>query len=273
VKPRITYVICSSPRTGSSWLCRGLSETGVCGDPLEYFHTKLLSKKYVKDWQATHFDEYVERMLAERSTSNGVFGLKLHWEQLRYLVQLAKKMQKYRSMSPGEILTHCLGRPRFIYMSRQNKWRQAISEAIALRTGVWKGNAEERNAQKATPHFDYDLIRQAYLKARRDEVSWRAFFQENNMVPLEIAYEDLAKSYRETIRGICAFLRLPDEGAEPVVSAASMKLSNETNDVWLRNCEEMPDPVYYWMNLLAQIKFFASSTLRSYPSPWPYARI
>jgi hypothetical protein len=35
--PKVSYLVCASPRSGTELLCRGLAATGVAGCPREYF--------------------------------------------------------------------------------------------------------------------------------------------------------------------------------------------------------------------------------------------
>src|SRR6266576_2925028 len=37
MQPNISYIICATPRSGSSLLCEALTNTGVAGKPKEYF--------------------------------------------------------------------------------------------------------------------------------------------------------------------------------------------------------------------------------------------
>jgi len=41
--PDVTYAVCSTPRSGSGRLCRGLAETGLAGIPAEYFNVNQRS--------------------------------------------------------------------------------------------------------------------------------------------------------------------------------------------------------------------------------------
>ena len=41
VKPTRSYLVCATPRSGSTLLCEGLESTGVAGRPREYFEEGL----------------------------------------------------------------------------------------------------------------------------------------------------------------------------------------------------------------------------------------
>ena len=82
-----TYVIAATPRSGSSLLAEGLADTGVVGRPAEYFapaFTWLWKEEFALAADCT-WGEYLESVMAYATTPNGVRGVKLHWEQVRWL--------------------------------------------------------------------------------------------------------------------------------------------------------------------------------------------
>src|SRR5947209_13992998 len=85
-KPRITYMICSTGRSGSTLLCSLLTNTGVMGVPHEYFnlsrHGQFLIKR-LKDRADGEIpmEEYFDALVKHRTTPNGVFGIKAHINQ------------------------------------------------------------------------------------------------------------------------------------------------------------------------------------------------
>jgi LPS sulfotransferase NodH len=70
------YTICTTPRTGSNFLCELLSSTGVLGRPREYFNgagRRLHDDPTYPDDPAGQF----RRILTMGATPNGVYGLKV----------------------------------------------------------------------------------------------------------------------------------------------------------------------------------------------------
>ena len=41
VRPEISYLICATPRSGSTFLCEALDNTGIAGHPAEHFEVLL----------------------------------------------------------------------------------------------------------------------------------------------------------------------------------------------------------------------------------------
>jgi LPS sulfotransferase NodH len=80
-----SYVICTSPRSGSTLLCKLLAATGVAGNPDSYFHRPSISD-WLADLGLTRKSSAPERELLEAifrtaiakgTLGAGTFGLRL----------------------------------------------------------------------------------------------------------------------------------------------------------------------------------------------------
>jgi LPS sulfotransferase NodH len=89
--------------------------------------------------------------------------------------------------------------PVFVYLTRRDKIRQAISQAVAGQTGRWR---QFRPTAKEHPKLEYDFDEIVHLLANLQncEDHWRRFFRANGLAPFEIAYEDLSGDYAATLR-------------------------------------------------------------------------
>ena len=73
------YLICATPRTGSSHLCALLGSTGVAGHPESYFR-EADEPSWASGWgilredNSFEYSDYVASALAAGRTSNGVFA-------------------------------------------------------------------------------------------------------------------------------------------------------------------------------------------------------
>jgi LPS sulfotransferase NodH len=77
---RVSYMICSLPRTGSSLLCELLAGTLLAGLPAEYFRPDRIAMLR-RRWRVESFDDYLGALLGRKTSPNGVFGIKVHWGQ------------------------------------------------------------------------------------------------------------------------------------------------------------------------------------------------
>ena len=123
VTPTGSYLVCATPRSGSTLVCQALEDTGVAGRPEEYFEAlapqrspasaggvlqrrrrsldpRPPRRRGVGDeppprsplWSRTAYDRYLEWAFEQGTTPNGVFGAKLMWGYLGDFVSLLRNV-------------------------------------------------------------------------------------------------------------------------------------------------------------------------------------
>jgi trehalose 2-sulfotransferase len=206
--PSTSYVVCSTPRSGSGLLCRGLASTGRAGVPAEYFNDNQRIPLAQRWGAGDDVAVYVAALRARRTSPDGVFATKLHWDQL---VTLRAEVLGIAAGEPGftipsDFLDAMLGEPTFIRIVRLDVDRQAVSLWTALRGGVWSVRAGASPAQAAAPVVDYSF--DGIAKCRRfivdGELHWDRFLRFNAIEPVEVVHERLVESYAETIVAVMA---------------------------------------------------------------------
>ena len=176
-EPKRSYLVCSTPRSGSTLVCKALRETGVAGRPEEYFealrhsgrprrpdeyflgiedHSILdhLGERSLGDeppprsplWSRAAYDRYLEWAIETGTTPNGVFGAKLMWGYFGDFVSLLRNIPRYRDLPLAELLPSVFPELRFVRVVRANKLRQAVSLWKAVQTATWR---EERASRAA----------------------------------------------------------------------------------------------------------------------------
>jgi LPS sulfotransferase NodH len=139
-----SYVICTSPRSGSTLLCDLLSKTGIAGRPASYFHLPSVSE-WINNYNLTPEASEPERkvlhaivraVIVEGSLDTGMFGLRLQRHNFDYFTQ------KLAILHPGlssdtQRFHKAFGRTAFLHLSRQDKLEQAVSYVKAEQTGLW----------------------------------------------------------------------------------------------------------------------------------------
>ena len=189
------YVICATPRSGSTLLCDILSATGVAGTPNSYFHD-------IEWWAAIWGVEvpvrphpYLAAMKQIGTGGSGIFGLRLMWGS----VGEAADMIEAASGVDQDLVAHfeaVFGPTLFIHLSRTDKLAQAVSLVRAEQTGLWHvgadGSERERLAPAAPAQFDAAQILEARDKLASDDRQWSDFFATREIEPLHLTYEALA---------------------------------------------------------------------------------
>ncbi len=214
------YVICTNPRSGSWLLSDGLAATRVAGNPREWFNTAE-ERDFVERWRVARQDEptyadYLRNVRARSATSNGVRGVKVHHYQLAALPAKAAALPGLRGRRPVEIISLLFPGARYIWLTRQDKLRQAISLFRAKATDEWYALGSPGGGEPApTDPVAMDAVAVNSLRETlvAADQAWAAFFAENRIRPLVITYEQFVADYEGTLRGVLSWLGLELAGA------------------------------------------------------------
>ena len=213
--PNFFYVVAATPRSGSTFLCNELWRTGALGAPMEYFSFHRVMIAMIKRLQVDTFREYQEELLRLRTSPNGVFGFKAHFDQWEFF-RIA-----------GEF-----GRPvnlRFILIERRDIVAQAVSFSRALQTDRWGSNMVERKAKA----YDFDHILDAMRELHRQLEGWRGWFPEQRITPLRVTYESLVTNPTDVIAGILsAFDKTADPG-QGKSAPSTAPIADQTSREWI----------------------------------------
>lgn len=230
------YLVASLPRSGSTLLCRALWDTALAGAPKEYFNAQHMADfaarfgapplgPYVRSifarprsWGRYRMESYLHRLEAIRTSPNGVFGAKIHIDQIRSQFQ-------GRGLDPQRLLGH----PRFVQITRSDRLRQAISFVRAMQTGQW--SSEMRST--AEPRYDPARIRASLERIEREEAEWQAFFRSRSIQPFETTHEELVADHEAVIRAVLDFLEVPGREAAVIHPPTLRKQADATTEEWI----------------------------------------
>lgn len=208
--PTKKYIVTSTPRSGSHFLGHLLYSTGAAGYPIEYFN-----KRNVPYWKERFpGPHYFREVQKKRTSANGVFGIKLHSEQL-------SPFRDYCTDDPDEFLSDY----KFIFLTRKDKIAQAVSYSRALQTGSFISDVSEKQS------FSYDQaqIEQCLGEIMYGEMAWRKFLA---IVPgrsIEIGFEDLRKDPKNTMNRIFEFLDIPLDAGDVDTAFVKQRQSDALN--------------------------------------------
>lgn len=207
--PDLRYCIASTPRSGSTLLARMLAATGAAGAPKEYLNPLLL-----RAWGRLNpgvqisLDAYLTEIEGRRTSDNGVFGMKLHWRHVKKLLA--------RNMPEAVVRRMLMRHERFIFITRRDKLRQAISYHIAESTGIFHSDQQDwlKGLNAAAPELSPERILRHLADILDEERGWTDFFRESGKPFIRIEYEDLVSDYAGTCSQILGFLNI-EAGAIP----------------------------------------------------------
>ncbi|MEX2106494.1 MAG: Stf0 family sulfotransferase [Solirubrobacterales bacterium] len=197
--PNSSYLVCATPRSGSTLVCHALEETGVAGKPEEYFEALRHSgrprrpEEYflgVEDqsirghlgeraigseppprsplWSRAAYDRYLEWAFEAGTTPNGIFGAKLMWGYFGDFVSLLRNVPRNRDLPLAELLPSVFPDVTFVRVVRANKLRQAVSLWKAVQTATWR--EDQAQAKAASVEEDGSLPYGSFLEERRPQL-------------------------------------------------------------------------------------------------------
>jgi len=207
MKPKLSYTIWFSQRTGSTLLCKALQAIEVAGNPGEWLF------RWLEDQHSSNLAELQIRLWEIGTTQNGIFGLKHSFHEPHF-GQLLELFCKFPDCPPEErnrarIWEYAFPNHRHIFMTRRNKVRLAVSWWKAIQTQEWhRLSGTSARSVDSSSTYSFDAIHHLYQECSMREAGIQEFFSEGNIVPLTIVYEDFIQEYEKTVRKVLEFLKL-----------------------------------------------------------------
>jgi trehalose 2-sulfotransferase len=205
--PTTSYLICATPRSGSTLLCEALRNTGLAGNPDEYFGPMHI-RRWDEAWKTKSKAQYLGNVIDRSKGRNGVFGIKVmrvYWKNVIDFLREATNLAEY---SENELLTQCFPGLRYIWITRRDKVRQAISWMKFLQGSAWYWE-DDQPQEIESLEFRPEVIREFILQTTRHETAWLEFFGRNEIQPYIVVYEDFVTTYETVAKGIIDYLGIP----------------------------------------------------------------
>lgn len=240
--PYQSYVICTSPRSGSTLLCRLLAATGIAGRPSSLFHEPSLDDwlerfKLVPNTERDEREVLAELFAAAMKRGRGgtnVFGLRLQRHSFAFFRDKLAILHPDR-LSDLARLEAAFGPTRFIHLTRLDKIGQAVSYVKAQQSGLWHRASDgcelERLAPPREPTYDAALLRSTHDTMTTADREWEAWFADQGIAPMRLTYEALSADPSAALRRVLEVLGLdPTPAAYAVPDVA--KLADATSREW-----------------------------------------
>ncbi len=237
-----SYLLCATPRTGSTLFCGLLRSTGVAGWPESYFRVRD-ERAWADRWRIARdcrgsFDyrDFVRAAVADGTTQNGVFGARVMWGTLEEMVTRLGALHPDLVGADLDLLTRVFGRTRFIHLWRADTVAQAVSWLRAEQTNYW--HPGDNGCPGQAPHFDFELIHGLVRTIDEHNAAWRDWFAAFDVRPYSVRYEELIADMAGVIRGVLGFLglELPDDRT---LLPRDHRQADEINHDWITRYRAM----------------------------------
>ncbi|MDH4309150.1 MAG: Stf0 family sulfotransferase [Acidimicrobiia bacterium] len=224
-----SYLLCTTPRSGSNLLCDALTQTQLLGTPTEYLEFGIATPYLARRWGTSNLLDFMETLRRHRVGPNGVFGMKIHWHQLKALTESlalgGKPMRDLPVRQIGLVLEAIAPDAHLIRLSRSDMLSQSISLFKASGTQQWSSYMEKRGGP---PEYSYDELLKCYLSIAWSERLWTRLFDRLGRPVLWFDYEDVTKRRQEVVDRIAETVGI-GHAAPPLAAPTLHKQSDGWN--------------------------------------------
>ena len=238
-----TYVVASTPRTGSTLLCRLLWDLDCVGAPKEYLNPMQMRDWEVRmgdsaawrffcaclrgpavgllgqrEWRPEEFRRYVERIRQRRTSAGGFFGIKIHRHHFEKFF-VAGKISLEETLAPRQ----------WIFLRRVDRVAQAVSWSRALQSGRWA--AHQKFAFPVV--YRRRQIGRLIEQIEAQEAAWERYFQTREIEPLRLRYEDLVEDRAKVLRSVLEYLGVANAAGITLPMPDLERQSDDLNRLWI----------------------------------------
>jgi LPS sulfotransferase NodH len=247
----ISYLVCATPRSGSTLLCEALKETGVAGNPLEFFEAvpETGEPRRPRDYLVGlddpealalvadapphppppysdvrgigDYEEHLARVRESGTTPNGVFGAKIMWA---HLADLARRLGADDWHALIDRLFDC---PRLIWVRREDTVRQAISLWRAMQTQSWRAENETASGE---PRYSFAALHHLVELLDAHDAGWERFFAAATGPVLALTYEEIAGDPGAAVRRTLE--HIGGDAAQLRTLPRMRRQADERSDAW-----------------------------------------
>jgi LPS sulfotransferase NodH len=231
----LSYLLCGTPRTGSTLLCSLLTSTGVAGRPESYFREpdqRMWARRFgvpVDEGAGIDYRRLEHGALRAGSTVNGVFAARIMWGTMPHLVEGLSGDSAREGRCDVDVLESAMGSLQFVHLQRVDVVGQAVSWARAEQTGYWQPG----DRVNATPALDFDQVDRLVTTIQEHNAAWQAWFQAQGVEPLEVTYESVVADPADAVRRVVEHLdrRLPGDWTP---APPQVRQADSLNTEWVR---------------------------------------
>lgn len=259
--PDSPFLVCATPRSGSTLLCELLAATGVAGRPQEFFERLYATnlprqpREYFEHFEdptvidllkptdtsavpesAESFEARLAAALRDGATPNGVWSSKLMWGYTLDLLRRLRERPDTEGLRPYDAFERLLPGVRYVHVRRRDKVAQAISLWTAVQTARWRQEDEEDSGPPPEPVYSYAGIRHLATQLTNQDQAWIAWFAGGGIEPEVVVYEDLIDDQRGTVLGLLRSMQIDTHGVE-VEAPAMRRQSGGRSAEWAERFE------------------------------------
>lgn len=191
-----SYCIFFTGRCGSTWLSTLIKETGLGGNPEEFFNDGVAKYYLKRQNQTVNGLNHYFGLVTEKEQTNGRFGMEIDVGRLR-------------SMANFIDFGGLFSRSVIFFLYRRDIIAQAYSWATAKKSGIWHYFQKDRQEKVISDLPSFSELIEEIVRIRKNEEFMKDFFDTNNFDPIYIEYESLVTDPIGTLCLLLTELSIP----------------------------------------------------------------
>lgn len=239
----VSYIICATPRSGSTLLCDLLTDTDKAGCPNSFFSDDFFTEwanKFnlsVDSWSGENeFDHsYLDAVINKGKGNSSVFGMRLMCESV---LSLSERLKSFYPESKTDYyrFQSAFGNIKYIHLSREDKVAQAVSRLRAEQSGLWHIHSDmtERERLKTghSPVYDFNKLSAFINQLEENDLAWSNWFIQQGIEPLHISYEELSTNPHVTLKSILSYIGI-EFNIGSSITPRTARMANEESNEWI----------------------------------------
>ena len=231
--PNTSYFICFTVRSGSTLLSNLLDDTGIAGHPKEHFNHNNSPDNPQGD-TILNYGEFVSQTIQD-TTPNGVFGTKIGGGMLHDFIPRIQTIDSIAGKPLDAALNELIPNLQYIWLTRRNKVRQAVSHWMAIQSGRWHSPDTISNP---TPEYIFDAIDHLVQELPIREAVWGDYFSDYKITPHIVVYEDYIRDMEGTVSGILDYLNIEIPASFEMKAPKLKPTANALTEEWVQRYRE-----------------------------------
>jgi LPS sulfotransferase NodH len=155
------------------------------------------------------------------------------WGYFDDVIDKLRSIPGNQGLSPAELLSTTFPNLHYIWITRRDKVRQAISFEKAIQTNMW-AMTDETPPFTGELHFDAAHIEALVHVIEEHEAAWQRYFAASRITPFTVVYEELVATYEQTAMQILHELSIPVPQSLQFAPRRLRQQADALSEEWVR---------------------------------------
>jgi LPS sulfotransferase NodH len=162
------------------------------------------------------------------------------WEYFCSLIKWLQQIPEFKTFngSMPDLISSVFPNVHYVWITRGDKIRQAVSHDKALQTGLHHWQDGKYPVWEKQPIFNYARINYLYHRIIAHEEAWQKYFSYYGISPFRVVYEDFVDRYEQVIREILDYLQIPALNRIRFGPRKLRKMADDLNEEWVQQYRE-----------------------------------